>query len=483
MFLVTVLFGMLVRGATELTVDQIDGEISVMRRELSVRQERLTDSCSIWDYSAKVRNVNGTNVWTDALQAALDEHEIVRIPARREKYYFDKSVILPSDRRIEATGATVSLVAGTQTLLLRTASAADGTLMPIPAGGRISNVSIVGGRWEDCCSRRMGYGKTGRFDLTERKPGNFFGVSTFFYLGNVDYVCVKDVTFRRCGAFAIQSGNGSCHVYENIRFDNCFADGIHLNGNLERIHCRHVHGNVGDDLVALNAFDWQTSSVNYGPQRLVVCEDIRLDSDGRKTYPAIRIQPAKYRYADGSVVDCSIFDVVFRHVRGIRTFKMYLQTPPYRIGAVPEWAEVGSGGNLNFADIAIDLSAPIDLLGGYAAGDPITGHYGAFEFGANLTSVRLRDITIRFNLDQYPLGHLGIVGPKSAVLPSGDGGPGLEVFDPYVSCRVENLEVSGLTVVGKEPESLISVSTFKDINRDGRSTGAGAIGHLRIGRK
>ena len=87
-----------------------------------------------------------------------------------------------------------------------------------------------------------------------------------------------------------------------------------------------------DDLVALNAYDWLNSSVNFGPQRYILCEDLELVRlPGVSAYPAIRIQPAKYRYADGSIVDCAISDVIFRRVKGITTYKMYLQTPRYTI--------------------------------------------------------------------------------------------------------------------------------------------------------
>ena len=167
-----------------------------------------------------------------------------------------------------------------------------------------------------------------------------------------------------------------------------------------------MKGGVGDDLVALNAYDWLNSSVNFGPQRNILCEDLELVGGG---YPAIRIQPAKFKYKDGSVVDCAISDVIFRKVKGIMTFKMYLQTPRYYIGKDPEWSAVGTGGNLFFEDIDIDLRGPIDCMGQYKESEPLRGHFGAFEFGADLSSVHFRDIRIAFHLDKYPLSHLAVV--------------------------------------------------------------------------
>ena len=433
-------------------------------------QAKLKDRVKLTDYCPET--VNGTNTWGAALQRALDEHEIVVIPAGA-RYWIEKSVVMPSNRRIEAKGAEVALLPGVCTLLLRNAHAEDGTLSPIPRKVRGANVAVVGGRWIDWVPGRRGYGRTGRFNEGERRLGNFYGVSTLFYFGNVDGVTVRDATFVHTGGFAVQAGDATDLVFENIVFERCYADGLHLNGNLEGVLARNVRGSVGDDLVALNAYDWLNSSVNFGPQRFVLCEDLELA--GESGYPAIRILPAVFRYRDGSEVDCAISDVIFRRVKGITTFKMYLQTPPYRIGEAPEWGKVGSGGNLFFEDSAIDLKGPIDALPEYVKGDPVRGHFGVFEFGANLTSVYLRNLEVTFHADRYPTSHLMTVGPKSSV-------PGKkrerEVFDPYLSCRVGRVVLDGVRVRGAAPAELVHATSFKDVNGDGRSTGAGTIGEI-----
>lgn len=403
------------------------------------------------------------------------------LPARQAPYLIDAPIVLPSNRRLEASGATVRLAPGVTTVMLRTASAEDGACRPLPRAGRVSNIAVVGGRWEDNSTVRRGYGASGRFDLTPRRIGNFYGVSALFYLGRADHVWIRDATFVRCGGFAVQSGDGMSHLYENIRFEDCFADGLHLNGNLERVHVRDVRGKVGDDLVALNAYDWLNSSVNFGPQRTVLCEDLELVTGDGTGYPAIRLLPATYRYKDGSTVDCSLSDVAFRRVKGIRTFKMYLQTSPYRLGQEPEWSAIGSGGNVFFEDIEVDLTGPIDPIGGYASSDPLRGHYGVFEFGANLSSVTIRNVTVRFHLDRYPLGHLVTVGPKSARVSVGE--EPVEVFDPDVRCTVEDLRIEGLKILGASPRELVRTISFDDVNQDGRSSGKGVVRNLVVTEK
>ena len=455
----------------------IERAVGASNAAIADAQAKLKDACSLADYAAAMTVLNGTNVWTVALQKALREHEIVRIPAAPEPYYIDATVVIPSNRRIEAEGATVALVQGTRVLMLRNENVQDGTLAPIPGGSRNRNISIVGGRWEDCERRRRGYGDTGRFDPNHRKIGGYYGVSTLFYFGNCDEVSVRNATFVHTSGFSVQAGDGCRHLYENIRFEKCHADGLHLNGNLTDVHVRDVRGQVGDDLVALNAYDWLNSSINFGPQKNILCEDLELIGGG---YPAIRIQPAKFKYADGSIVDCAISDVIFRRVKGIMTFKMYLQTPRYRIGTKPEWSEVGTGGNLFFEDIEIDLRAPIDCMGQYKESEPLRGHFGAFEFGADLSSVHFRNIDITFHLDKYPLSHLAVVGPKSCFFPEKDGTPGMEIFDPYVSCRVGRVTVEGLKVHGVAPQELVRATVFDDINHDGHSSGRGVIEKLEV---
>ena len=456
---------------------RIECEVEAACSEIDDGQATLSDRCSVADYRALVRTVNGTNMWTAALQKALDEHEIVTIPASGEKYFFDGTVIVPSRRRIEATGATVRLADGMRTVLLRNASAQDGTLAPIPASAtRDTDIAIVGGRWEDWCTRRAGYGRTGMFNLLPRRKGNYFGVSTLFFFNNVNRLSVTGATFHHTGGFAVQAGDGDAVAFRDISFDRCFADGLHLNGNLTRVLARNVRGQVGDDLVALNAYDWLNSSVDFGPQRYILCEDLELVRlPGVPAYPAIRILPAKYRYADGSIVDCAISDVIFRRVKGITTYKMYLQTPRYTIGSPPEWAEVGSGGNLFFSDLEIDLDAPIDKIGQYATQEAPRGHFAAFEFGANLSLVHFKNIDITFHADKWPLTHLVQVGPKSCFYPGKDGKPGMEIFDPYVSCRVERVVLENVRAHGTPPAELVHAAVFDDINKDGRSTGRGVI--------
>ena len=67
----------------------------------------LSDKVSIVKYRSLVRCDGEKELWSDALQTAIYEHEIVIIPAREKPYYIDKQIVIPSNRRIEATGAVI----------------------------------------------------------------------------------------------------------------------------------------------------------------------------------------------------------------------------------------------------------------------------------------------------------------------------------------------------------------------------------------
>ena len=424
----------------------------------------LTDTCKLTDYAPRGK------IWTQALQAALNEHERVIIPKNDEPYLIDGSVLIPSNRHIIAEdGAVIRIHESSHVLLMRNTLTADGTHMPI-CGERNKNITIEGGLWQEWCPHRMGYGGSGMYDGAR----SFFGVSTCMLFNNMDNLTLRNMTFEHCGGFAVQLGDISRVIIENIRFIDCYADGIHVNGNTSLIHIRDVRGEVGDDLVALNMYDWQNSSVNFGPCDHVICEDLELAKSS--FYKAIRIEPGIYTYKDGSQIDCSLTNAIIRRVEGIKTFKLYCQTPPYGIGKEPEAAAVGSGDNIFFEDIKINLDAPIDLLDEYVNSHPVKGSFAGFELGLNVKNLYVKNIDITLYRDIYPLSYLMCIGPKSVRFEDGT-----EVFDPYFSSVAENVYLENITVNGKAPVDIspyVKEISFDRLYEDIPSTASGKIKNL-----
>ena len=129
----------------------------------------LKDSVSLDEYVHLTRECEHGRVWTEALAAAVREHEIVVIPASDEVYWIDKTVFIPSNTHIEATGAKIRLVPEYPYVMLANEHVHDGTYAPIDTSDRDVNISIHGGSWEECSTKRG-----------ERKfhadKGSFFGV-------------------------------------------------------------------------------------------------------------------------------------------------------------------------------------------------------------------------------------------------------------------------------------------------------------------
>ncbi len=462
---------------------EIISTLAKMKESNLTAQKALKKKASLASYRHLVRQAKQDGericVWSEAFQQALLENEIVTVPQADAPYYIDRPVIIPSNRRIEAeNGAVIRLQKGVRTLMFRNEHVVDGTHAPVPEGSRDSNICIVGGRWEESLDGRAGYGRSGMND----EERSFYGVSTAMLFNNLSGLTLEHMTFAHTGGFAVQAGDIRDVVIDGITFDECYADGLHLNGNTENAWIRDIRGQCGDDLVALNAYDWQNSSVDFGPMKCVLCENLAL-SDA-SPYKAMRIQPGIYYFSDSSSVDCALLDVIVKNVRGIRTFKMYYQTPSYRIhDEKPEKGAPGSGDWLFFENIAVDLAAPLDRFREYWDSDPVRGAFAAFEIGANIGHLVLEDIDLTLHKKEFPESYLLCAGPKSCVVDDGKR----EIFDPYVSCRIGTVEWKNIRINGIEPDSIepyIRTVCFEDVNRDGLSTGRGTVGSiLKSGRE
>ena len=450
-------------------IEKFLGEIRIANMALIAG---LQNYCSIDEYSGLVRKKDGVNIWTEALQQALNEHQVIVIPSSDEPYYIDAPVTIPSNRHIEAAyDAVIRLTPDTQLLMLRNDNTMDGTHMPFGNELANNNISINGGRWEESHTCRKGYGKSGMYDA-ER---SFYGVTTCMLFNNIENLTLTNMVFAHTAAFAVQLGNAKNVIIENITFESCYADGIHVNGNTENLLVRNVSGEVGDDLVALNTYDWQNSSVNFGPGKCIMCENIVSADSGE--YKSMRLEQGIYTYDDGTEVDCSLTDAYIKGVRGVHTFKMYYQTPAYRIGAEPEKGAPGSMDGIHFEDIEIDLSAPVDGFDAYKNSDPVRGYFGAFEMGSNIGFVSFENIRITMHRDVFPISQFIVIGPKSILQ------NGVEVFDPYVDNNVGCISLKNITVNGepmKRHGDFIHLTRFDDVNGDGHSTGCGHLEKIII---
>ena len=386
------------------------------------------------------RDETGREIWTEALQTAIDENPRVYIPSG--KYFVDGSIVLPSNRQIIANRhAEICLVKGTKTLLLRSKYIIDGRYRTVQkTEPRVQNVMITGGIWAEENERRLGYGQSGTYD----EAHSIVGVNACMLFNGVDNLFLRNLTFRNVAEFGVQIGRVKNFEVKNVKFISCFCDGVHLNGDTQNGLVENIKGNVGDDLVALNAYDWYRSTISNGSINRVVVS--RVVSPKNARYKAFRLQPGVLPKEQGGI-DCAIKNVLIDRVKGIKTFKLYLQTPRYF--DAPDGTQVGKMENVRFERVRVNLDGPIDRLPNYLEKDLVTGHMGAFEIGSNVKGLHFKNVRVKINCKDYPAtAHWITVGPKSCYLTR--NGETYEIFDPYVKCEVDGIYGTNIRINGKK---------------------------------
>lgn len=405
------------------------------------------------EYLAVTPYKNG-KIWSEAFSFALKNYEDIIIPAG--KYYVDKSLVVPQNRGIIADeNAEIILIKGVKSLLLRNENVIDGSDKPIPKTAiKDENISITGGIWGEENDERLGYGKSGCFD----ENNSMVGVSTCFLLSNVKNLTLKNLTFRHTAGFAIQMGNISNFAVENICFDVCYADGLHINGGTENGTVKNLYGHTEDDLIALNAYDWDNSSINFGKIENLVVDGVKCDVDGN-VHKSIRIQPGIYPYKSGEKEDCFVKNLTIKNVSGVACFKMYLQTPAYT--TFPEKnVGVGRMENILFENISADTSEPVDKQPNYLSGNTVTGNFATFEIGSNVKNLTFNNVKTVLNKAKYPNSYFIAVGPKTQYIAEKK----LELFDPYVCCTIQRINFENVYINNEKKDDLTGF--IKEISYD-----------------
>lgn len=405
------------------------------------------------EYLAVTPYKNG-KIWSEAFSFALKNYEDIIIPAG--KYYVDKSLVVPQNREIIADeNAEIILIKEVKSLLLRNENVIDGSDEPIPKTAiKDENISITGGIWGEENDERLGYGKSGCFD----EKNSMVGISTCFLFSNVKNLTLKNLTFRHTAGFAIQMGNISDFAVENICFDGCYADGLHINGGTESGTVKNLYGHTEDDLIALNAYDWDNSSINFGKIENLVVDGVKCEAGGN-VHKSIRIQPGIYPYKNGEKEDCFVKNLTIKNVSGVACFKMYLQTPAYT--TFPEKnIGVGRMENILFENISADTSEPVDKQPNYLSGNTVTGNFATFEIGSNVKNLTFNNVKTVLNKAIYPNSYFIAVGPKTQYIAEKK----LEFFDPYVCCTVQRINFDNVYINNEKKDDLTGF--IKEISYD-----------------
>ncbi|NSW56558.1 MAG: hypothetical protein HPY44_11120 [Armatimonadetes bacterium] len=375
-------------------------------------------------------------LWSAAIQAALDAHAKVLIPARPEPYYLDAPLVLKFGQTLIADPeAELRLKPGTNTCLVRNANPVSGWPGPVPETSPDTDITIQGGIWTDLATAPAESNGNGRgsVDRANSVPGAY-GI---IVLTNVARVVVRDLVVRQSRPFGVHLTNARDFLVENLRFEDHRRDGVHVNGPASYGLVRGISGVTGDDMVALNAWDWQASTMTFGRIHHVLVEDVtgrELSAESSGPVPdgsaEIRLLPGYKRFPDGAKLACPIEDVLIRRIRSIRTLKMYDQ-PNLEMGR------------------DLDFSQPIGEMRGIFVRDAVTvpTHEALAQVHSNVDGLDIANVVLQASA--LPDGYaLVSVGPLSAVYKHNPADPAtwVEIFSPDKDCTVRNLSLSRISL-------------------------------------
>lgn len=373
------------------------------------------------------------NVDRAAIQNALDEHKNVFISNIGKPIELDNPIIMRSGFHLKVDEK--QLIKQTEenlTCLVINESAASGAECVIDVE-RDSDISIEGGIWQTKSNARA----------RNNKDWSIKGSLGNIILSSVERVHVSNATFTDSVSYAVQIDDCSDFTIENIHFDNYHKDGIHVNGPADRGYISNLSGSeMGDDMVALNAWDWDTSAISFGSITNVVVENIKSDRN------EFRLLPGQKLFKNGDKVDCNIENCVIENVSGIYTFKMYAQ--PNIANACDKTRNdvsgtVGKIKNVFLKNISFEAVSPSGL------NDlPVKS---LFEICADCDGIYIEDAQVQNSIDDCDTMDVRLVnvGPLSAVWKNGSDDPENwgEVFDPNAVCEVSNLKLKNITFNGE----------------------------------
>jgi hypothetical protein len=403
------------------------------------------ESCSVVDFEPLAVTASWTEVWPDAsgsevasavtakiwnvpIQAALAKHGAVFLPKRDKPYYINDPLVLKSGQRLCAHRETeIRLVPNTNTCMVRNEHLVSGQDRPIPADTvPDAKILIEGGVWTTLAttpaqSNGNGQGWPARLD----RSLNCHGVILF---SNVRGVVVRNLVVRQSRAHAVQLSNCSDFLVDNVTFEAHRRDGIHINGPANYGVIRGIRGVTGDDIVALNAWDWANTVPSFGAIDHVLVDGIYGNPRLHGT-DEIRLLPGTKTFVDGRKLDCPVADCVFRNLHDIRTFKVYDQ-PNLELGRDQDFCDpIGTIKNVYFEKLVFNRP-------------------GRFQIAANVQGLAVDDVQLNFDTASPDHRNLKLIeiGPMSGTykIKPDDPTTWVELFSPDRDVTVRNFRLTNV---------------------------------------
>ncbi len=406
------------------------------------------DFVDIREYEGLVRE----NVWTKAIQTALDEKKNVYIPDLGHEILLDGTVFMDSHTNLKvAEGQIIRMKENTNVCMLRNRNMLPGGHAYTEQVDPDEYITVEGGVWAAPGNRAM------RMDKMRTIVGGFAMIG----FSNVRYVNVKNITFSLGTSYAVMISNCTNFYVDNIKFDRFDKDGIHIDGPARFGIISNLDGvGLGDDMIALLAWDWYSSGVTNGDVEDILVENVAGDNN------EIRLLTGRKVYPNGKKKDCDIRRCVFENVTGIYTYKMYYQPHYMNVawGKRFDSAEtVGRMDDVYFENITIPKIRE--------AGFNDIPIYGIFDILADCANLNLKNIKIEHSLEELDAKNIKFinVGPISATFKYTDDKANWgDFFEPDMCCAVDNINIENVTFGGKKVTDAASLvkETHQKINPD-----------------
>lgn len=365
-------------------------------------------------------------IWTQAMQAALDVQATLHIPARDRPYYLEGPIVLKSGQKFRADpDAVIRLKPGSNTCMLRNENIVGFADQAVPDDLKPdTDIVIEGGIWTTLATSRTESNGNLRGVSARQEPVH--GTHGVILLHNVRRMTVRNITVRQSKAFAVHLGNVKDFVVDGLTLDGHRRDGVHVSGPAGDGVIRNVSGDSHDDPVSLTAWDWKNCAPSYGAIHHLVIEDIRGAPEGKEATDAIRLLPGVKRFSDGSMLACPIHNITLRRITDIRDFKLYDQ-PNLELGRDNDFsAAIGTLKDIRFEGMTFNRP-------------------GSIQVHANTNGLTVQGVKLNFPLTaDYRLVE---IGPKSQTYKYGgseDPARWTEIFSPDRDCTVRNLHLSGI---------------------------------------
>lgn len=417
-----------------MTLNQSEQYVNILSYREFVRKGNWVEGKANTDGLWIEEEVSG-EIWSDAIQNALDQNTLVYIPSSFVPVYIDKPIILNSGNCLKLEKETeIRLKPRTNTCMIRNSNmicVPDDSVNP--SFKRDKDILVEGGIW-NAMNNGMAGGNgnvCGNSDVEKK----IYGAHGNFLFNNVQNLTVRNAIIKECTSFAIHVSACSEFLIENIHFPRIYRDGVHVNGPAENGIIRNISGKSGDDIIAVNAWDWLNCTMTFGPIRNILVEDIA--SEPGYLWSEIRILAGTKLFENGNRFDCDIRNCTFKRLKGIHTVKMYSQ-PNHEVGIDKDYSPtVGYLEDFHFEDLETDYIKPDNYY---------CKKGGVFEVCSDVQDLEIKNVKVNFPLTEEKYGDLKLVavGPLSGTWKYDklDTSKWVEIFEPDSVCTVSGLKIS-----------------------------------------